>query len=1234
MRIALVNVVYKKGSTGIIVRDLAEAYRDDGHEVFVLYGRGKKINEPNVYKTGYEIEAGIHHAISRVSGNMYGGMPFSTLRLKRLLKKINPDVVHLHCLNGYFVNIPALLTFLKKRNVKVILTNHADFMFTANCGYSLWCNKWQSEECRRCPRVKEFNGRFSLNRTHHFYLKMKKAFEGARNFHITAVSPWLAKRCQIAPMFQQIPVISILNGVKIVSPAADEPKDPYQEIKTDPTTKIILHVTSGFHYIEKGGRFIYSLAEKLKGENIRFVVIGNTKNEVDTENIRFLGRVNGPRQLAKYYAHADVTLLLSEAETFSLIVAESLIQGTPVVGFQAGGPESISIDEHSTFVKHGDVDALANALQQRLEIKPDRQRISCEAKGKYAISKSKEAYSNLFVDKGNQRKPSLLHTLRKRFHAFLNTKKADFVIAASLFAYFLLVALSSVSPVLYESGSFGTIYRLLSFALFAILTLSIAVLLKSRPTITLGTLLALYMLIGLGLSAFTPHDINLSVGGTPIVLAFNWLDSMNNFARTLGIVLMVFSFVSVLPEVFIRKQSVRYFLYLLAIFALVATLYASLFQFNTIINSFTAEGENAHFYQVTSFFASKNLYGLIIFVAICALAYCYLGAGKKVRVGIAITLVWLTIHLVISRNKTALILVLLMALALFIYWLIVSFRKHAKRNWIISGTIAVIAIAFVLFLFVPALHPAGTILDTIHHYFYQNFILIGLRTIGTRFDDLSRSFALFTSWQIIFGYGEDFVYAFFKAYTGMSSIDNAYLATILTGGIVKLALLVYLYTISFKKISQLWKRNQVPSFLLLTINLAILLQGLSEAIYVLRTDAFALVFLAFAFLVPNVEIIDDRQNRIATQPIKRVLHVAASLNKGGTESFILGYAELLNKEKIVFDIYCYGAIDATQKERIEQLGGVIYQGPAPSKRGYLKAHHRFSQFLEEHDDYIAIHANCNFDSEVFLRVARDHGFANRVFHAHDTLTGIDFSNMQKVIMAIKRFSFLINASAFAACSSEAGYDIIGASCFDEYGVVIHNLVAKERFIDTHPKDEARKLLSLPKDAFIIGNITRFEDKKNQSFIVDVFAKIAAKSDKAFLVLGGPDGGTMEKIRLQITQLGLEQRVCLVGPQANVATWLHAFDLYLFPSLFEGFGIVVIENQLASLTTLASDRVPPSTDLGLGLVKFISLQNKDEWCDTILDHHNKNVTSSEIEKALKSKGFDPQDNRQTILKLYK
>lgn len=207
-----------------------------------------------------------------------------------------------------------------------------------------------------------------------------------------------------------------------------------------------------------------------------------------------------------------------------MIVAESLIQGTPVVGFEAGGPESIALEEHSTFVKHGDVTALAKAIKDRIDVTIERPLIISKAKEKYAISKSKDAYSALFVDKGNKRQPSLLHSLRNRFTSFLKTKKADLIIASALFAYFLLTALSSASPVLYASGSFGTIYRLVTFALFAFATFVIAIMLKSRPSVILGGLLLFFLLIGICISLFNPYLVQLEVGGVPTVIFFTFME--------------------------------------------------------------------------------------------------------------------------------------------------------------------------------------------------------------------------------------------------------------------------------------------------------------------------------------------------------------------------------------------------------------------------------------------------------------------------------------------------------------------------------------------------------------------------------------------------------------------------------------------------------------------------------------------------------------------------------------
>ena len=175
MKIMQINCVYKTGSTGKITYDLHKALTERGIESVVCFGRGKKVIEPKVYKTCGEFYAKFNNLLSRITGVMYGGCFFSTNRLFSVIKKEKPDIVHLHCINGYFVNIYRLIGWLEKHNIKTVLTLHAEFMFTANCGYSLDCDKWKTG-CGDCPRNREETNSFFLDGTARSYKKMKRAF--------------------------------------------------------------------------------------------------------------------------------------------------------------------------------------------------------------------------------------------------------------------------------------------------------------------------------------------------------------------------------------------------------------------------------------------------------------------------------------------------------------------------------------------------------------------------------------------------------------------------------------------------------------------------------------------------------------------------------------------------------------------------------------------------------------------------------------------------------------------------------------------------------------------------------------------------------------------------------------------------------------------------------------------------------------------------------------------------
>lgn len=401
MKVLQVNNVYKKGSTGKITYDIHSELLNQGIESVVCYGRGEKINEPHVYKTCGEVYSKINHLLSEFAGVMYGGCFFSTNKLIKIIKKEKPDVVHLQCINGYFVNIYRLVSWLKKHDIKTVLTLHAEFMYTANCGHALDCDKWQTG-CGHCPRRKQETKSFFIDGTHKSWMKMKKAFDGFNdNLVVTSVSPWLMERAKLSPILNDKKHEVVLNGVNTdVFHFYDTSELRSQMGLTG--VKVIFHATPSFDdniKSLKGGYYVLKLAEKMLDENVKFVVAGNHPDGLKVPfNVILLGKVSDQELLAKYYSMADVTLLTSKKETFSMVTAESLCCGTPVVGFKAGAPEQISIPEYSSFVDFGDLESLHEEMKKFLAESFLKIDIALTSNCKYAKQTMTENYLKIYEE--------------------------------------------------------------------------------------------------------------------------------------------------------------------------------------------------------------------------------------------------------------------------------------------------------------------------------------------------------------------------------------------------------------------------------------------------------------------------------------------------------------------------------------------------------------------------------------------------------------------------------------------------------------------------------------------------------------------------------------------------------------------------------------------------------------------------------------------------------------------
>lgn len=164
--------------------------------------------------------------------------------------------------------------------------------------------------------------------------------------------------------------VTILNGIDTSS--TFHPRNFKEKLNSLDLNgeKILLHVTSSFSNKNKGGEFIVRLAERIKDKRIKIIVVGNVDRSVKLpENILDIGQVKNQDELAVFYSMADLTVITSKRETFSMVCAESLSCGTPVVGFKAGAPELISLPAYSKFVEYGNMDELEDEIYKYINRK-------------------------------------------------------------------------------------------------------------------------------------------------------------------------------------------------------------------------------------------------------------------------------------------------------------------------------------------------------------------------------------------------------------------------------------------------------------------------------------------------------------------------------------------------------------------------------------------------------------------------------------------------------------------------------------------------------------------------------------------------------------------------------------------------------------------------------------------------------------------------------------------------
>lgn len=352
----------------------------------------------------------------------------------------------------------------------------------------------------------------------------------------------------------------------------------------------------------------------------------------------------------------------------------------------------------------------------------------------------------------------------------------------------------------------------------------------------------------------------------------------------------------------------------------------------------------------------------------------------------------------------------------------------------------------------------------------------------------------------------------------------------------------------------------------------------------------------------------------------RVLHVAFTMHARGTETWLMNLLRRINRQDIAMDFVTIEDEVGVYDAEIKALGGALYACPHPNNKGaFLRA---FRKLLEEQGPYDVVHAHpYTMSGPIMLQAARA-GVPVRITHSHTDRRKVrrDKSWVRRFYKYITGVMIKRLSTYGIAASKGAAKSLFGKNwANDKRWNVMYCGIDLKPFAMMRDKSEMKQELGIPAHSKVMGHVGSFHFEKNHDFIIRLFAHMAKKDLKLILVLVG-DGPLMENIQEQVIALGLESRVILTGVRPDIADILNVMDAFIFPSLFEGMGLSLIEAQAAGIPCVASDAVPREAAVNDNLVSFLPVENAD------------GLIFEEWEKCIKNIFEMPEVDKQKALKI--
>lgn len=357
-----INSVVNSGSTGRIAEEIAHTAIASGWESYIAFGRNERYSESNLIRIENDLGIKMHGLQTRLFDRHGLGSVKSTKLFIQQVDKIKPDIIHLHNIHGYYINIEILFNYLSKVDVPVVWTLHDCWSITGHCTHFSYvgCEKWRTK-CYSCPQKNEYPASLFIDRSEKNYILKSELFNSLSNLTLVPVSQWLSDILKDS-FLQKYPSSVINNGINtsVFKPTGN---NEFRE-RYGLQNKFILLGVAGIWSQRKGLEDFIELSKTL-GADYQIILVGLTRKQKDQLPVEILGieRTESVEELAELYASSDVYINTTYEDTFPTTNLESLACGTPVITYNTGGsPESID-ESTGIVVEQGNISKLVEAIR-------------------------------------------------------------------------------------------------------------------------------------------------------------------------------------------------------------------------------------------------------------------------------------------------------------------------------------------------------------------------------------------------------------------------------------------------------------------------------------------------------------------------------------------------------------------------------------------------------------------------------------------------------------------------------------------------------------------------------------------------------------------------------------------------------------------------------------------------------------------------------------------------------